>query len=111
VLKSRYSGFERSLKNGGKPVWRQVVQLWSAVVAPGAQEEPGWELALRRASGVAVLVAGVGGVWGLVRGLAYPPTVAFAVVEGAMIFVAPGALLGAVVGAVSVLRLRRGRRR
>jgi hypothetical protein len=92
-------------------VWRQVVRLWSVVSAPAAAGEPAWELALRRASVVAVLVAAVGGVWGFVRGLAYPPTVVFAVVEGAMIFVVPGALLGGFVGGLSVLRLRRARRR
>jgi hypothetical protein len=43
-------------------------------------------------------LAGVvgGGIWGLVRGLYYLPTVPFAVVEGAILFGVPAALVGLV---------------
>jgi hypothetical protein len=88
-----------------------VSRVWSATLAPAADDEPGWELALRRAGVVAVLAGVAGGIWGFVRGLGYLPTLAFAVAEGAAIFAVPGLLLGAVVGLVSALRLRRARRR
>ncbi|HVA75377.1 MAG TPA: hypothetical protein VNF71_12520 [Acidimicrobiales bacterium] len=43
-------------------------------------------------------LAGVvsGAILGLVRGLSYPPTVAFAIVEGAIIIGAPVSVLGLV---------------
>jgi uncharacterized membrane protein YjjB (DUF3815 family) len=41
-------------------------------------------------------LAGVvgGAIFGLVRGLSYPPTVAFAIVDGAILIGAPAAVLG-----------------
>jgi hypothetical protein len=43
------------------------------------------------------LAGGVGAVWGGVRGLRHLPTLPLALVEGAVIFGAPAALLGLVV--------------
>jgi hypothetical protein len=58
-----------------------------------------------------VVIGGAGGVWGLVRGLAYLPTVWFAVLEGAFIFVILGAVPSVLVGLGAALwqRLRRCR--
>lgn len=85
--------------------------LWSATLAPAAEDEPAWEVALRRAGAVALFAGVIGGLWGLVRGLGYLPTVGFAAMEGAVIFAVPGIVLGAVVGLASALRLRLVRRR
>ena len=60
---------------------------------------------------VAVLVgAGSGATFGFVRGLDYLPTLPFAIVEGAILFAVPAAVLGLVLtGAWSLgTALRRG---
>jgi hypothetical protein len=79
------------------------------IVAPPGREEPALDVFLRISALTAVVLGAAGGVWGLVRGLAYPPTVAFAVVEGAFIFVLLGAVPAVLVGLGAVLwqRLRR----
>ena len=81
-------------------------QTWHTLTAPPGVDEPRLDLFLRRAAATMAVIALAGGLWGFVRGLDYPPTVAFAVVEGAVIFVVPGALLGTLVGLVAALRHR-----
>ena len=85
-------------------------QIWHTMVAPAGVDEPRLDLFLRRAAATTGVCALLGGVWGFVRGLGYPPTVAFAVVEGAVIFAFPGLLLGLLIGLLAALRHRPGRR-
>jgi hypothetical protein len=49
---------------------------------------------LRLVAVCALIGVACGAVWGFVRGLDHPPTVAFAVVEGAILFGVPGWLFG-----------------
>jgi hypothetical protein len=66
-------------------------------------EKPALDLFLRVMGVTAALFMSVGAVWGFVRGLAYPPTVAFAVVEGALLFLIPGMVLAVLTGLGAVL--------
>jgi hypothetical protein len=50
-----------------------------------------------------LVVCMAGAAWGLQRGLSYPPTVAFAVIEGALLALVPGIVLGLVASSVAVL--------
>jgi hypothetical protein len=87
-----------------------LLQIWHTITGPPGVDEPRLDLFLRRAVATMALFALVGGVWGFVRGIGYPPTVAFAVVEGAFIFAVPGLLLGTLVGLLAALRHRPVRR-
>lgn len=75
-------------------------------------EKPALDLFLRVMGVTAAIFASIGAVWGLVRGLAYPPTVWFAVIEGALLFLIPGVVPAILAGLGAVLwqRLRRRRR-
>jgi hypothetical protein len=55
------------------------------------------------------LVAGLaGGVWGVQRGLEYPPTVYVAFIEGSLLVGVPGLVFGALVGTlVALVSVRR----
>jgi hypothetical protein len=59
-----------------------------------------------------LLAVAAGAAWGFDRGLYHLPTLPFAIIEGAILFGVPGALVGiAVAGGVTLLvRLGRGRR-
>ena len=66
----------------------------------------------RVAAVLALAGLGVGAVFGFVRGLSYLPTLPVAVVEGALLFGVPAALVGLVAAWVHSLReARRPRRR
>jgi hypothetical protein len=80
-----------------------VLLLWRAN-QPTAQA---WRL-LALTALTTTLVAGLaGGVLGLVRGLQHPSTAYFAFLEGGVLAGAPGMLVGACVGTVLALDLRR----
>jgi len=49
--------------------------------------------------GCAVLGASAGGIFGLIRGLHYLPTLPIAIVEGGVLMGVPSAFLGLVLGA------------
>jgi hypothetical protein len=65
--------------------------------------EPSLELFVRTAWATTLVVCLVGAGWGLQRGLSYPPTVAFAILEGALLLALPGIALGLVAGSLAVL--------
>jgi hypothetical protein len=87
-----------------------LLQIWRTMAAPAGVDEPRLDLFVRRTAATMAACALLGGAWGFVRGVGYPPTVAFAVVEGAVIFAVPGLLLGLLVGLLAVLRHRPVRR-
>jgi len=74
-------------------------------------EKPSLDLFLRVVGVTAGVFGTVGAVWGFVRGLAYPPTVWFAVIEGALLFLIPGILAAMLAGLGAVLWQRFRRRR
>lgn len=70
-----------------------------------------WRIMGLTACGTAVSAGAIGGVVGLVLGWDYPPTLAFAFLEGGIIAGVPGSLLGTLVGAVlGVAHIRRAGR-
>jgi hypothetical protein len=81
-------------------------QIWHALTAPPGVDEPRLDLFLRRAGAAMAVCALFVGVWGFVRGVGYPPTVAFAVVEGGVVFAVPGLLVGLLAGLLAALRHR-----
>jgi hypothetical protein len=75
---------------------------------PGSVREETWRLAGLATCTTALVAGVVGGVVGLLRGLAvYPPTAFFAFLEGGALGAALGLLVGAGVGVVLAADLRR----
>jgi hypothetical protein len=101
---------EQSLKRG-KRMMRSWVAAGRMVAAPPGRDEPAFDVFLRLSALTLAVIGAAGGVWGLVRGLAYPPTVWFAVLEGGLIFVVLGAVPAVLVGLGAVLWQRLRRRR